>query len=131
MRNRLLVAGGLVAAGLVGLAGTLWAQSTGAVRGRVVDEKGQSVPEAQVTLEYQGGVTRKFDTKTNKKGEFTQVGLAPGPYRITANKEGYQGNSVDTRVSLGEPMQVPDLKIVTKVVAQAAAGGEAEKANAA
>src|SRR5262249_26821033 len=100
-------------------------------RGRIVDEKGQPVPEAQVTLEYQGGVTRKFDTKTNKKGEFTQVGLAPGPYRITANKEGYQGGYVDTRVPLGEPLQVPDLKIVTKAAAQAAAGGEAEKANAA
>ncbi|PYQ52737.1 MAG: hypothetical protein DMF78_10720, partial [Acidobacteria bacterium] len=131
MMKRLLVAGGLVAAGLLGLAGTLWAQSTGAVRGRVVDEKGQGVPEAVVTLEFQGGVTRKFDSKTNKKGEFTQVGLTPGVYRITANKEGYQGGYIDTRVSLGEPLQVPDLKIVTKAVAQAAAGGEAEKANAA
>ena len=66
MMKRLLVAGGLVAAGLLGLAGTLWAQSTGAVRGRVVDEKGQGVPEAVVTLEFQGGVTRKFDSKTIK-----------------------------------------------------------------
>src|SRR5262249_13186855 len=111
--------------------GTGFAQSTGAVRGRVVDEKGAAVPEAQVTLEFQGGVTRKFDTKTNKKGEFTQVGLTPGVYRITAGKDGYQGMYIDTRVSLGEPLQVPDLKIVTKAAAQAAAGGEAEKANAA
>jgi len=131
MMKRLLVAGGLVAAGLLGLAGTGWAQSTGAVRGKIVDEKGQAVPEAVVTLDFQGGVTRKFDTKTNKKGEFTQVGLTPGVYRITANKDGYQGSYIDTRVSLGEPVQLPELKIVTKAVAQAAAGGEAEKANTA
>jgi len=128
--KRLLVAGGLAASLLVPT-GTGRAQSTGAVRGKVVDEKGQSVPEALVTLDFQGGVTRKFDTKTNKKGEFTQVGLSPGVYRITANKEGYQGMFIDTRVSLGEPVQLPELKIVTRAAAQAAAGSDVDKANAA
>jgi tetratricopeptide (TPR) repeat protein len=131
MMKRVYVAAGVVAAGLLLTAEAGWAQSTGAVRGRVVDEKGQALPDAVVSLDYQGGVTRKFDTKTNKKGEFTQVGLVPGGYRITANKEGYVGTYLDTRVSLGEPMQLPDLKLTTKAAAQAAAGGEAEKANAA
>jgi tetratricopeptide (TPR) repeat protein len=131
MMKRVYVAAALVAAGLLLTADAGWAQSTGAVRGRVVDEKGQALPEAVVSLDFQGGVTRKFDTKTNKKGEFTQVGLVPGGYRITANKEGYVGTYLDTRVGLGEPMQLPDLKLTTKAAAQAAAGGEAEKANAA
>ena len=131
MMKRVYVAAALVAAGLLLTADAGWAQSTGAVRGRVVDEKGAPLPEALVNLDYQGGVTRKFDTKTNKKGEFTQVGLVPGGYRITANKDGYVGTYVDTRVGLGEPMQLPDLKLTTKAAAQAAAGGEAEKANAA
>lgn len=130
MMKRVYVAAA-VAAGLLLTAEAGWAQSTGAVRGRVVDEKGQALPEAVVSLDFQGGVTRKFDTKTNKKGEFTQVGLVPGGYRITANKEGYVGTYIDTRVGLGEPMQLPDLKLTTKAAAQAAAGGEAEKANAA
>ena len=90
-----------------------------------------ALPEALVNLDFQGGVTRKFDTKTNKKGEFTQVGLVPGGYRITASKDGYVGTYVDTRVGLGEPMQLPDMKLTTKAAAQAAAGGEAEKANVA
>ena len=131
MMKRVYVAAALVAAGLLLTADAGWAQSTGAVRGRVVDEKGQALPEAVVSLDFQGGVTRKFDTKTNKKGEFTQVGLVPGGYRITANKEGYVGTYIDTRVGLGEPMQLPDLKLTAKAAAQAAAGGEAEKANAA
>jgi tetratricopeptide (TPR) repeat protein len=93
--------------------------------------EGPAAAEALVNLDFQGGVTRKFDTKTNKKGEFTQVGLVPGGYRITANKDGYVGTYVDTRVGLGEPMQLPDMKLMTKAAAQAAAGGEADKANAA
>ena len=131
MMKRVYVAAALVAAGLLLTADAGWAQSTGAVRGRVVDEKGAPLPEALINLDFQGGVTRKFDTKTNKKGEFTQVGLVPGGYRITANKEGYVGTYLDTRVGLGKPMQLPDLKLVTKAAAQAAAGGEVEKANAA
>lgn len=130
MMKRVYVAAALVAAGLLLTADAGWAQSTGAVRGRVVDEKGQALPDALINLDFQGGVTRKFDTKTNKKGEFTQVGLVPGGYRITANKEGYVGTYVDTRVGLGEPMQIPEMKLMTKAAAQAAAGGEAEKANA-
>src|SRR5438128_6884579 len=124
MMKRVSVAAGLVAASLLVPATSGWAQSTGAVRGRVTDEKGQPLPEAVVNLDFQGGVNRKFDTKTNKKGEFTQVGLTPGGYRITANKEGYQGAYVDTRVSLGEPMQLPDLKLVSKAAAQAAGASE-------
>jgi tetratricopeptide (TPR) repeat protein len=131
MMKRVYVAATLVAAGLLLTADAGWAQSTGAVRGRVVDEKGAPLPEALINLDFQGGVTRKFDTKTNKKGEYTQVGLVPGGYRITANKDGYVGTYLDTRVGLGEPMQLPDLKLTTKAAAQAAAGGEMEKANAA
>jgi tetratricopeptide (TPR) repeat protein len=130
MMKRMYVAAGLVAAALLLPSPSAWAQSTGAARGRVVDEKGQPLQDAVISLDYQGGVTRKFETKTNKKGEFTQVGLTPGGYRITANKEGFQGTYLDTRVGLGEPTQLPDLKLVSKVAAQAAAGAEADKANA-
>jgi len=130
MMKRVYVAAGLVAAGLLLPSAAGWAQSTGAVRGRVVDEKGQPVPDAVISLDYQGGVNRKFDIKSNKKGEFTQVGLSPGAYRITVSKDGYQGTYIDSRVSLGEPSQLPDFKLVSKAAAQAAAGAETDKANA-
>jgi len=129
MMKRVYVAASLVA-GLLLAPTAGWAQSTGAVRGRVLDDKGQPLPDAVVSLDYQGGVTRKFDTKTNKKGEFTQVGLVPGGYRITASKPGFQGTYVDTRVGLGEPTQLPDMKLSSMAAAQAAAGADADKANA-
>lgn len=97
---------------------------TGTARGKVVDEKGQPMTDVKVEVEFQGGVTRKFETKTNKKGEFTQVGLQPGEYRFTANKDGYVGAYIEkVKISLGEPTEVPELKLMPKVAAQAAAGG--------
>ena len=96
---------------------------TGTARGKVLDAQGQPVADAKVLIEFQGGVTRKFEVKTNKKGEFMQVGMQPGPYRITASKEGYQTGFVDQRISLGDPTQVPDFKLNTTAQAAQAAGG--------
>ena len=124
--NRFLLAGGLCAA-LVLLAGGAQAQ-TGTARGKVLDEKNQPVQDAMITIEFQGGVSRKFETKTNKKGEFTQVGMYPGNYRITASKEGYQPAVFDNfRISMGEPTYLPDFKLVSKAAAQAAGGDKARE----
>jgi tetratricopeptide (TPR) repeat protein len=129
--KRFLVAGGLIVAGLL-LGAEARAQSSGAARGKVLDEKGQPLEGAVITLDYQGGVTRKYNTKSNKKGEFTQVGLQPGMYKITAAKDGYQGGYMDYRIGLGEATYLPDLKLTSAAAARSAASGgaEAEKANA-
>ena len=87
MKRALIVAGLLLGAGL--LAAPAQAQ-TGSARGKVLDVQGQPLPDAKVLIEFQGGITRKFETKTNKKGDYMQVGMQPGPYRFTASKEGYQ-----------------------------------------
>jgi len=122
--KRLVTAGGLTLAILL-LGGEAGAQ-TGTARGKVLDAEGNPIQDAKVTLEYTGGVTRKYDTKSNKKGEFTQVGLYPGPYKVTADKEGYQPTFIETRISLGDPTYLPDFKLVTKeAAAKAAGGGEA------
>jgi Flp pilus assembly protein TadD len=125
-----------VAAAVFLSAGAASAQ-TGTARGKVVDEKGQGLPDASVLMEYQGPMTRKFESKTNKKGEYTQVGMQPGVYRVTASKEGYAGSFVETKVSLGDPTYLPDIKLTPKAAAAAAAAdkgmeelrGGFEKAN--
>jgi Flp pilus assembly protein TadD len=120
--KRLILAGALVTAAALLSPGATSAQ-TGTARGKVVDEKGQGMEGAQVLMEYQGPMTRKFETKTNKKGEFTQVGMQPGVYRVTASKEGYVGTFVEIKVGLGDPTYLPgDLKLVPKSAAAAAAG---------
>ena len=127
--KRFLVGGTLIMACLL-LVAEASAQGTGTARGKVLDDKDQPVQDAVIMLDFQGGITRKTTTKTNKKGEFTQVGLAPGVYRITATKDGYQGGYIDVRVALGTATDFPPLKLVPVGKAQAAAGADIEKSNA-
>lgn len=63
------------------------AQTTGQIKGKVVDGKGQPVDKAAVTIEFKGGVNLKREVKTNKKGEFIQVGLQPGPYLVSVKAD--------------------------------------------
>jgi tetratricopeptide (TPR) repeat protein len=115
--KRLIVQGALLL-GLALLGTDAFAQ--GAARGKVLDEAGVGVPDAQVLIEFQGGVTRKITTKTNKKGEFTQVGLPPGNYKFTITKDGYRPDIFLTRVALGEATELPVSKLA-KASSQAAA----------
>ena len=57
------------------------------VVGKVTDVKGQAVEGAVVLIE-QPSSGRKYETKTNKNGEYTQVGLIAGAYTVTVTKEG-------------------------------------------
>jgi tetratricopeptide (TPR) repeat protein len=127
--KRFLVAGGLIVACLL-FGAEARAQGTGTARGKVLDDKGQPIEAAAVLLEFQGGVTRKQTTKTNKKGEYTQVGLPPGIYRITATKDGYQGGYIDVRIAIGDATYLPDLKLPSAAAGAAAAGVDTEKLNA-
>ncbi len=103
---------------------------TGTARGKVVDDEGKPVEGVQVKIEYQGGVTRSHTTKTNKRGEYTQVGLQPGQYKFTASKEGYQGAAAEGKVNLGDPTYLPDLKISSRAAQQAAADAANAEINA-
>jgi tetratricopeptide (TPR) repeat protein len=71
------------------------------VRGKVVDAQGKPVPDAVILFEAQG-VNRKTQTKTDRNGDFLQVGLASGEYKITASKEGVGAQTQPGRVSQGQ-----------------------------
>jgi tetratricopeptide (TPR) repeat protein len=116
----------VAALGLVLVSGEAEAQ-TGAARGKVLDENGQPVADAKIEIDFKGGVTRKYETKTNKKGEFIQVGLQPGNYDFTASKEGYAPDKIGFRISLGDPTYLPEFKLKTAK----AAAEEAAKASGA
>lgn len=63
------------------------AAQSGGVRGAVKDEKGQPVADARVTIEQIGGNLRRFETKTDRKGDYIYIGLASGAYSLTAQKD--------------------------------------------
>jgi tetratricopeptide (TPR) repeat protein len=117
MKQFLVMAGFFLALFLA--AGDARAQ-TGAARGRVVDEKGDPITDATVTIEFQG-LKRKFEVKTGKKGEYMQIGLPVGVYRFTATKEGLQGSYSEGKIGLGEATEIPDL-VLKKPMAGAEGG---------
>jgi tetratricopeptide (TPR) repeat protein len=102
-RRALLIASAVLAAIVVAFPA---AAQTGMVKGKVVDQQGQPVEGAKITIEFKEGVSRKYELKTNKRGEFTQIGLSPGGYKVTAEKEKLGMQAFDVRVHLGEASEV-------------------------
>ena len=90
----------------VAVASPGFAQSTGMVKGKVSDGQGKPVEGAKVTIAFKDGISRSYEVKTNKKGEFIQIGLPPGNYTVTAEKEKLGSQSFDARIRLGEASEV-------------------------
>ena len=108
------------------------------VRGKVRDAQNKPVEGAVVTFEAEG-TNRKTSTKTNNKGEFLQVGLQSGPYKITANKDGVGTQTKPGQVSQGRPVELnftlapagasaADNKAAAEIQAAAASALEAMRA---
>jgi len=104
-----------------------FAQSTGMIKGVVTDDKGQPVDGAKITIEMSGGTGRKFETKTNKKGEYIQIGLATGSYKVVAEKDklGSEPANVSVRAKTTQSANL------TLAMASASATKEAQAKNAA
>jgi tetratricopeptide (TPR) repeat protein len=105
---------------LATLAFALPAAAQGLVQGVVTDAQGMPVDGASVVIEAEG-TNRHFDMKTNKKGEFMQIGLSSGPYKVTATKDKLTA-SQSVRISQGRPASAK------LVLGAAAAGSPAEAA---
>jgi tetratricopeptide (TPR) repeat protein len=101
-----LIRGVLALVVALGVAAPAVAQSTGMVKGKVVDAKGEPVEGAKILIEFADGMNRKNETKTNKKGEYIQIGLFPGNYKVTASKEGVGTQTFDVRVRIGAAADV-------------------------
>jgi Tfp pilus assembly protein PilF len=100
-----------------GLASIAGAQS-GQLRGKVIDPDGKPVQGAEILIEFADGVTRKYNVKTDRRGEFIQIGLQPGNYRVTATVPKLGTVTLPTRVTLARPAEVE-----FDFAAAAAAGG--------
>jgi tetratricopeptide (TPR) repeat protein len=81
------------------------AQSTGMVRGVVKDASGKPVEGAKVNIDADAN-NRHFDTKSDKKGEFVQIGLPPGAYKVTAEKDKQMSppSNITVRIAASAPV---------------------------
>jgi tetratricopeptide (TPR) repeat protein len=91
---------------LVFSVGPALAQSTGMIKGKVVDAEGKPVEGARVVIEFAEGMNRKYETKTRRNGEFIQIGLQSGNYKVTADKEKLGVQAFDVRVQAGGTAEV-------------------------
>jgi Flp pilus assembly protein TadD len=104
MLKNVTIAGVALAAAL--LAGsTASAQST-MIRGKVIDKDGKPVAGAAIVIEFKGGVNRKFQTKSDKGGQFVQLLTESGEYQVTASADKIGSQSAPVRVKLGAAAEV-------------------------
>ena len=117
---RRTVAIAILAVGLTIVAAPAFAQS-GQMKGKVVDAQGNPVVGATITLENLNNGTKGITLKSDKKGEYIQVGLTPGHYRVTAQKDALK---VSDEVDVHLDMLTHDFKLVA---GGGSAGGTASK----
>jgi len=88
----------------------LYAQNSGTVKGVCKDVEGKPITDAEVEwLNTENG--RKYDLKTNKKGEYFSLGITPGKYKVVLSKDGKEiYNFTGVNVTLDETSLDFDLK---------------------
>ena len=104
---------------VLALTASAFAQSV--VRGKVQDSQGKPVDGATILFEAEG-TNRKMQTKTDNKGEFLQVGLQSGAYKVTASKDG-----VGTATSQANVRQGPNNPMSLTLMAAGAAAVAGDK----
>src|SRR5262249_29084311 len=62
-------------------------------RGQVLDERGDAIPNASVTLINKDGKERK--TKSGVTGDFTIQNVPAGNYTLTASYQGFQTQTIN------------------------------------
>jgi len=92
---------------------------SGQIRGKVVDTQGNPVDGAKVSIANTETSGRSLETKTNKKGEYIQIGLPPGRYKITFSK-GDLTVTKEQRISL-------DMSVLDITLAPGQGGGQVSK----
>lgn len=72
----------------------------GTIRGVVKGKEGIPIEDVTVTVSSIQYSTVRYVLKTNKKGEFFQIGLQPDYYQIKAEKDGYLPVIIEKRVRM-------------------------------
>ncbi len=86
----------------------------GSLRGRVVDDAGKVVADADISLDFVGDYDREFKAKSDSKGEWIKAGMPPGlgTWNITATKGNMTGTIKGVVVQIGQMIRTPDIVVV-------------------
>ena len=72
---------------------------TGSVLGRLVDDQGNLIGDAECVIELSGGGGRRTKATSKDDGSFVRGGIRPGRYTIRCEKDGFQPLALATEVS--------------------------------
>jgi tetratricopeptide (TPR) repeat protein len=113
----------VAALALVAAAAPVLAQQ-GSLRGKIVDEAGKGVADAEVIFDFVGDYNRQLKTMTDKNGEWIRAGIPsnPGRWTITVKKGDLVGKLENVVVRIGEMTRVAEI-----VIAPPRAGGTTVK----
>ncbi len=117
-----LIRGALALGVLLVMAGTASAQ--GMIRGKVVDEAGKPVEGATVDIVGTEN-NRKAQVKTNRNGEFMQIGLPSGNYTVTARKDKL-AEALKASITQGKPAELSFKLTATSAMSPEQAKAQAE-----
>jgi len=92
------------------IASTARSQTSGTLRGKVVDEEGGPLADVAILVEFPE-TTRTREAKTEEDGEFLIGGLRTGRYTLTFEKDGYQTARQEVQVLMGESNRLGDIVI--------------------
>lgn len=113
----------LLALAVLTVAAPVAAQPGGTIRGVVLDVKNEPVEGATVTM-IMTDTGRKFTVKTNRKGEFLQIGLSGGGYTVQAEKDKVASGTEKVGVKVGGPTTI---NLVIGAAAAAAGAADAKE----
>ncbi len=99
------------------LAASAWPQYQGKVSGTVVDSSKNPVEKAEVTIVSQKTSSVRYESKTDREGRFTQIGIMPGYYMLSVKKAGFAPASKEIHVGVAGDEPV----VITLMSAEAAA----------
>jgi Tfp pilus assembly protein PilF len=91
----------------------------GTFMGRVIGEDGKGMPGVVIKIERKD-IKGNWQTKTNKKGDWTYSGMpVPGTFLLTCEVNGQVFDTLNgVRSQMGEPLEVKDFCDVRKAVAK-------------
>lgn len=96
---------------LLGLAACLAAQGPGTLKGRVTDEQGRPIHDAQVRL-YRQDTQSSLLSSTNTDGQFAFERITPGAFLLEVGKESFRTTTRSVQFQTGA---APDLDITLGV----------------
>jgi tetratricopeptide (TPR) repeat protein len=83
----------------------LFSSVKGRIKGKIVDRESQPIEGVQVDIISVVYPSVRFQLKTRKNGEYIQIGLDPGSYRIRWEKEGFMMKEEQVKVSINETVE--------------------------